>query len=97
MAEVYRATDLLLSRAVAVKVLLPQFASDEEFVERFRREAQAAASLSHPNVVNIFDVGEDEGTYFIVMEYVRGRTLRAVLQERGPLAVGEALDRKSVV
>lgn len=92
MAEVYRATDLLLSRAVAVKVLLPQFASDEEFVERFRREAQAAASLSHPNVVNIFDVGEDAGTHFIVMEYVRGRTLRAVLQERGPLAVGEALD-----
>ncbi|BAS27445.1 protein kinase domain-containing protein [Limnochorda pilosa] len=92
MAEVFRATDLLLSRAVAVKVLLPQFASDEEFVERFRREAQAAASLSHPNVVNIFDVGEEDGTYFIVMEYVRGRTLREVLHERGPLPVGEALE-----
>lgn len=92
MAEVYRATDLLLERAVAVKVLHPQFASDDEFVERFRREAQAAASLSHPNVVNIFDVGEDAGTYYIVMEYVRGRTLRAVLQERGPLPIHEALE-----
>ena len=92
MAEVYRATDLLLERAVAVKILHPQFASDEEFVQRFRREAQAAASLSHPNVVNIFDVGEDAGTYYIVMEYVRGRTLRALLQERGPLPVHEALD-----
>src|SRR5690606_38728040 len=72
MAEVYLATDLLLNRAVAVKILHARFAGDREFVERFRREARAAASLSHPNVVNIYDVGEDGDTHYIVLEYVKG-------------------------
>src|SRR5690606_41101860 len=72
MAVVYRARDGLLGRTVAVKVLREQFAGDSEFVARFRLEARAAASLSHPNVVNIFDVGEDGGLHFIVMEFVKG-------------------------
>lgn len=81
MALVYKANDLLLNRIVAVKVLRPQFASDAQFVERFRREAQAAASLSHPNVVNIYDVGQDGGIYFIVMEFVQGRDLKTIMRE----------------
>ncbi len=81
MALVYKANDLLLNRIVAVKVLRPQFANDAQFVERFRREAQAAASLSHPNVVNIYDVGQDGATYFIVMEFVQGRDLKTIVQE----------------
>lgn len=86
MALVYRSLDTLLHREVAVKVLREQYASDEQFVERFRREAQAAASLSHPNVVNIYDVGEVDGTHFIVMEYVHGRSLRRIIQEEGRLS-----------
>ena len=85
MAVVYRGIDELLGRPVAVKLLRDQFAGDGEFVERFRREAQAAASLSHPNVVQIFDVGQDDGRHFIVMELVDGRNLKAVLKERGRL------------
>ena len=80
MADVYEARDLLLGRRVAVKVLHSQFSSDEAFVKRFRREAQAAANLSHPNIVSIFDWGEDGETYFIVMELIEGRTLRDVLK-----------------
>lgn len=72
MALVYKAEDSLLCRAVAVKILRPQYASDAEFVERFHREAKAAASLSHPNVVNIFDVGKEDTTDYIVMEYIPG-------------------------
>jgi len=72
MADVYRAHDQLLDRSVAVKVLRSQFTDDDEFVTRFRREAQAAARLSHPNIVNIYDVGRDEDTYYIVMEYISG-------------------------
>ncbi|HHW14201.1 MAG TPA: protein kinase [Firmicutes bacterium] len=86
MALVYRGLDTLLHREVAIKVLRDQYASDEQFVERFRREAQAAASLSHPNVVNIYDVGEVDGVYFIVMEYVHGRSLRRVIEEEGRLS-----------
>ncbi len=86
MALVYRGLDKLLHREVAIKVLREQYASDEQFVERFRREAQAAASLSHPNIVNIYDVGEVEGVHFIVMEYVHGRSLRRVIQEEGRLS-----------
>ena len=71
MAQVYEARDNLLFRPVAIKILREQYASDREFVERFRREAQAAASLSHPNVVNIYDVGQEQGVHYIVMEYVR--------------------------
>jgi serine/threonine protein kinase/beta-lactam-binding protein with PASTA domain len=80
MADVFLATDLLLNRDIAVKVLFPEFAVDPKFVERFRREAQSAASLSHPNIVNVYDWGKFEGTYFIAMEYIEGRTLADVLK-----------------
>ncbi|MFS8571903.1 MAG: Stk1 family PASTA domain-containing Ser/Thr kinase [Clostridia bacterium] len=90
MAVVYRARDGLLGRTVAVKVLREQFAGDSEFVARFRLEARAAASLSHPNVVNIFDVGEDGGLHFIVMEFVKGRNLKDVIRAQGPLPGGKA-------
>ena len=85
MADVYLAKDLLLDRPVAVKVLFPEHARDESFVERFRREAQAAANLNHPNVVAVYDWGQQFGTYFIVMEYVEGRPLADVIQSEGPL------------
>jgi beta-lactam-binding protein with PASTA domain/tRNA A-37 threonylcarbamoyl transferase component Bud32 len=80
MAMVYRAQDLLLNRAVALKILYPELSADPLFVERFRREAQAAANLSHPNIVPVFDWGEDEGTYFIVMELVEGTSLADMLR-----------------
>lgn len=92
MANVYKARDIILDRLVAVKVLQPQFSKDEQFIRRFRREAQAATSLAHPNVVSIYDVGEDDNTYFIVMEYVEGKTLKELIKEKGPLSVEEALD-----
>ncbi len=85
MADVFLARDLLLDRPVAVKVLFSSFATDPSFVERFRREAQAAANLSHPNIVNVFDWGEEQGTYFIVMEYVEGRSLAEILKSEGRL------------
>jgi len=86
MAQVYRARDRQLDRPVALKVLFPELSVDRAFVERFRREAQAAANLSHPNIVPVFDWGEDNGSYFIVMEFVDGRALSAVLRESGPLS-----------
>jgi len=92
MAEVYLARDLLLDRPVALKVLFPEFASDRSFVERFRREARAAANLNHPNIVSIYDWGEDGGTYFIVMEYVDGKTLREVIRGEGPLMAERAAE-----
>ena len=85
MADVYEAEDTLLNRSVAVKVLHANFASDQAFVARFRREAQAAANLSHPNIVAIFDWGQDEGTYFMVMELIRGRTLREIMRTEGAI------------
>lgn len=85
MAEVYRARDRLLDRPVALKVLFPELSVDRTFVERFRREAQAAANLSHPNIVPVFDWGEDDGTYFIVMEFVDGDPLSAILRNSGPI------------
>ena len=85
MAEVFLARDQLLDRPVAVKVLFPEFATDPAFVERFRREATAAANLNHPNIVGVYDWGEADGTYFIVMEYVDGRTLSEILRAEGPL------------
>jgi serine/threonine-protein kinase len=85
MAQVYRAVDRQLDRPVALKVLFPELSVDRAFVERFRREAQAAANLSHPNIVPVFDWGEDDGAYFIVMEYVDGRALSAVLRDPEPL------------
>lgn len=92
MAIVYRGHDGLLDRTVAIKVLRPQFAADADFVERFRREAQAAASLSHPNVVNIFDVGTDDNdVHYIVMEYVEGRNIKDILRTEGRLPLADAL------
>ncbi len=82
MARVYSAKDLLLNRVVAVKILREQFADDEQFVERFRREARSAASLSHPNIVSIYDVGETGGVHFIVMEFVHGKNLRQLSIEK---------------
>jgi len=89
MAQVYLAKDLLLDRPVALKVLFPELSVDRSFVERFRREAQAAANLSHPNIVSIYDWGEGEHTYFIVMEFVNGRTLAQMLRQ-GPLDADQA-------
>jgi serine/threonine-protein kinase len=85
MAEVYRAHDRLLDRPVALKVLFPELSVDRAFVERFRREAQAAANLSHPNIVPVFDWGEDNGTYYIVMEFIDGRPLSSILRTAGPM------------
>src|SRR6266508_2991576 len=85
MADVFLARDRLLDRPVAVKVLFPEFATDPSFVERFRREAQAAANLTHPNVVGVYDWGKQGSTYFIVMEYVNGRTLADILRSDGRL------------
>ncbi len=91
MAVVYRGYDNILNRSVTVKVLRAQFALDDNFVRRFKREAQSAASLSHPNVVNIYDVGEQEGTHYIVMEYIDGKSLKELITEKGKLPVNEAV------
>ena len=92
MADVYEARDTLLGRRVAVKVLHSQFSSDEAFVKRFRREAQASANLSHPNIVGIYDWGQEGSTYFIVMELIEGKSLRDVLREEGPLLPRRAIE-----
>lgn len=91
MADVYKAKDLLLNRPVAVKILHDQFKSDTEFIDKFNREAQAAARLSHPNIVNIYDVGVMDDAHYIVMEYVPGRTLKDKIKQEGHLSVTEAL------
>lgn len=91
MADVYKAYDKLLDRAVAVKILHQQYANDAEFVEKFRMEATGAAKLAHPNIVNIYDVGEDGGSQYIVMEYVSGPTLKEVIQQKGRLEPVEAV------
>ncbi|NHN28448.1 Stk1 family PASTA domain-containing Ser/Thr kinase [Paenibacillus agricola] len=91
MAIVYRAMDILLHRHVAVKVLRPQYVHDEEFIERFRREAQAAASLSHSNIVSIYDVGHEEEIHYIVMECIEGTTLNDLIKAKAPLQVEEAI------
>lgn len=85
MATVYKAKDLTLKRYVAVKVLREEFITDEEFVRRFNTEAQAAASLSHPNIVSIYDVGHEQNIYYIVMELVQGKTLKQIISEDGVL------------
>jgi eukaryotic-like serine/threonine-protein kinase len=92
MADVYLAEDTLLGRRVALKLLHHRFAEDQEFVERFKREAQSAAGLSHPNVVAVFDRGEWDGTYYIAMEYLSGRTLKQVIREHGALDPNDAID-----
>lgn len=86
MSDVYLARDQVLDRPVAVKVLFPEYAKDPTFVERFRREAQAAAKLNHPNIVAVYDWGEELGTYFIAMEYVEGRSLSEIIRAEGPLS-----------
>lgn len=91
MAIVYKAKDLILNRPVAVKVLRSQFGGDEDFVNRFRREAQAVASLSHPNVVGVYDVGQEGDTHYMVMEYIEGYTLKELIIQRGALPVEEAV------
>ena len=90
MADVFLARDQLLDRPVALKVLFPELSVDRSFVERFRREAQAAANLTHPNVVSVYDFGEEEGTSFIVMEFVDGRTLTTIIRAEGPLLADRA-------
>ncbi len=92
MANVYLAHDIILDRNVAVKVLRGDLANDEKFVRRFQREALSASSLSHPNIVEMYDVGEDDGQYYIVMEYVDGKTLKQVLKQRGKLSITEVVD-----
>jgi len=92
MANVYLAMDQELGRRVAIKILDDRHARDEQFVERFRREAQNAAGLSHPNIVSIYDRGDSEGTYYIAMEHVEGRTLKELLVARGPSPLGIAID-----
>ncbi len=87
MASVYRAQDILLDRVVAIKILHTDFASDHEFVARFKHEAQTAAKLSHPNIVNIYDVGCDDGLHYIVMEYVQGITLKEYIEKAGHLTI----------
>ncbi len=97
MADVYAAIDEVLGRKVAVKMLHANYATDEAFVQRFRREAQAAANLTHPNIVSIYDTGKDGGHYYIVMELVEGRTLRDVLRSEGPLLPRRAAEIASEV
>ena len=92
MANVYLALDTILDRNVAVKVLRGDLAHDEKFVRRFQREALAASSLSHPNIVEVYDVGEDNGNYYIVMEYIEGRQLKQLLKKRDKLTLTEAID-----
>ena len=92
MADVYRAKDQLLERTVAVKILHQQYENDTEFIARFQREAKAAARITHPNIVNVFDVGVAEGRHYIVMEYVPGRTLKERIKEEGPVPAAQALE-----
>lgn len=92
MSEVYKAKCHVLNRYVAIKVLKPEFSSDVNFVTKFRIEAQSAAGLSHPNIVNVYDVGEDNGIYYIVMELVEGITLKEYIQEKGRLKSDEAIN-----
>lgn len=97
MADVFLARDLLLDRNVAIKVLFPEFATDPNFVERFRREAQSAANLNHPNIVSVYDWGKYSNTYFMAMEYVEGRTLADILRANGHVSSIQAAEIASEV
>ena len=97
MANVYLAYDTILDRNVAIKVLRGDLATDEKFVRRFQREALSASSLSHPNIVEVYDVGEDNGSYYIVMEYIEGKQLKQLLKKRGKLTLNEVVDIMSQV
>ncbi|MEI5906127.1 Stk1 family PASTA domain-containing Ser/Thr kinase [Bacillus spongiae] len=92
MANVYLARDMILDRDVAVKVLRMDFATQDEFIRRFKREAQSATSLAHANIVSIFDVGEEDGIYYLVMEYVDGLTLKQYIQKQYPISIDKAID-----
>ena len=92
MANVYLANDKILDRKVAIKVLRGDLANDEKFIRRFQREAQSVANLSHPNIVEVYDVEEEEGQHYIVMEYIEGKTLKPLLQKRGSLTLSEVID-----
>ncbi len=92
MAIVYKAKDILLNRVVTIKVLREQFVTDEDFIRRFRREAQSAASLSHPNIVSVYDVGKEGDTEYIVMEYVEGRNLKEIIREYAPLSTDQSIN-----
>src|SRR5438034_11284943 len=92
MANVYLAEDQELGRRVAIKILDDRHAADDSFIERFRREAKNAAGLSHPNIVSIYDRGEAEGTYYISMEYLEGRSLKELILARGPAPIPVAID-----
>lgn len=92
MANVYLGYDEILDRNVAIKILRGDLSNDEKFVRRFQREALSASSLSHPNIVEMYDVGEDNGLYYIIMEYIEGKTLKQLLKRRGSLTLSEAID-----
>ena len=91
MSDVYKAKDHKLNRFVAIKVLKSEFSEDKNFVSKFKIEAQSAAGLSHPNIVNVYDVGEDENLHYIVMELIEGITLKKYIEKKGKLAVREAV------
>src|SRR3954468_21602243 len=92
MSSVYRAHDRLLGRKVALKVLHQHYTEDEDYVERFRREARSVAALSHPNIVTVIDRGDHEGRQFIVFEYIAGENLKRLIERRGPAPVATALE-----
>lgn len=92
MANVYLAKDTILDRSVAVKVLRGDLSSDEKFIRRFQREALSVSNLSHPNIVEVYDVGEEDGQYYIVMEYIEGKTLKQLINKRGALTIPEVID-----
>ena len=92
MANVYLAEDTILERKVAIKVLRGDLSNDEKFIRRFKREALSVSNLSHPNIVEVYDVGEEDGNYYIVMEYIEGKTLKQLLQKRGALTLTEVID-----
>ena len=91
MAVVYRGWDLVLNRVVAIKVLREQYATNDSFLARFRREAQSAAGLSHPNIVNVYDVGRDGDTWYIVQELIDGTDLATLIRQRGQFTVPDAI------
>ena len=91
MAIVYKARCRLLNRYVAIKILRPEFTKDEQFIENFKRESQAAAALTHPNIVSVYDVGKEGNIHFIVMELVEGKTLSQYIEEKGRLDYKEAI------
>lgn len=92
MAIVFEAQDLLLDRKVALKMLRPEYVNDKDFVKRFRHEAKAVARLSHPNVVNIYDIGQEGDYQYLVMEDVEGKNLKDIINEKGKLEIREALE-----